>query len=418
MQLSELQDKQTAVTVRETKDKIAAAITSHRATLLAMIPKNVNLDKLTSSAQAAVNANPKLRECTIASILGGVVKSVQLGLELNTPLHHAVLVPYWNEKLRSNEAQLQIEYQGYISLARRSGEMAACYAHEVRENDHFDYNYGFPLKLDHRPARTDRGAITDFYAVVQYRDGTYDFEVMSSDEVNYIRDKYANERSKAWKEEPARMGCKTVMRRLLRRVPMSAELALAVALDDRADLGRSQSLNTVISGSFNVVEGADDQDSTDEQGSGDPVVDREKDAGAKSPSAPTVTRRRGRPPKPGQEVDPSAQSQPTQAPTASGSNDQGNDQSGDAGGNTAITNVDRTGEAQAPLMPPLQEAKEPETTIERLRRIKDVRILDDEMDQVRGLNWPALDLATVLTAYHNRRDILVAIEDEREELKL
>ena len=78
------------------------------------------------------------------------MQAAQLGVEPNTPLGQAYLIPYRNHG--QLECQFQLGYKGLIDLAYRSGEITSISAHEVCENDDFEYELSLDEKLKHKPA--------------------------------------------------------------------------------------------------------------------------------------------------------------------------------------------------------------------------------------------------------------------------
>jgi recombination protein RecT len=203
------------------------------------------------------------------------VQCSQLGLEPNTPLGHAYLIPFEKKKKQGNdwvvdkvETQIVIGYKGLIDLARRSGQVISISAHAVHANDHFDYAFGLDERLEHRPARSNRGPVTDFYAVAKLVGGGHAFDVMSAEEVNEIRNasqnyKFARDKSKTvWGQHYEEMGRKTVLRRLFKYLPVSIELASASALDEIGAVGKSQALDTVLDGDY-ITPADEDQDDFD-----------------------------------------------------------------------------------------------------------------------------------------------------------
>lgn len=227
---------------------------SQKPTLLAVLPKHVSADRMLKLALGAMRTTPKLHQCTIESLFGALVQCSQLGLEPNTPLGHAYLIPF------KSEVQIVFGYKGLLDLARRSGQIVSIAAHEVCENDHFEFEYGLDEKLSHRPAMLKpRGDVVAFYAVAKFSGGGHAFEVMSVSQVEAIRDsaqnyKFAHDKSKTvWGQHFVEMGRKTVLRRLMKYLPVSIELATAVALDSKAE-DESQNLGSVLSGDFEVVD--------------------------------------------------------------------------------------------------------------------------------------------------------------------
>ena len=73
------------------------------------------------------------------------MNAAQLGLEPNTPLGQAYLIPYKNHgKL---ECQFQIGYKGLIDMVYRNDNIQTVQAQCVYENDVFEYELGLEPKL-------------------------------------------------------------------------------------------------------------------------------------------------------------------------------------------------------------------------------------------------------------------------------
>ncbi|EMR4172044.1 recombinase RecT, partial [Pseudomonas aeruginosa] len=216
--------------------QVKAFMESQKATLAAVLPRHVSPDRMLKIALGAMRTTPKLMGCTVESLMGAVVQVSQLGLEPNTPLGHAYLIPFENRQKNTTEVQIVLGYKGLIDLARRSGQIVSIAAHEVCANDHFEYSYGLDEKLEHRPAMGDRGEVIAFYAVAKLVGGGHAFEVMSNQQVLDIRDasqgwkqakRYGKTENTPWGAHYAEMGRKTVLRRLFKYLPVSIELANA-----------------------------------------------------------------------------------------------------------------------------------------------------------------------------------------------
>lgn len=245
---------------------------SQKSTLAAVLPKHVSPDRMLKIALGALRTTPKLMGCTVETLMGAVIQCSQLGLEPNTPLGHAYLIPFENNKKGVTEVQIVLGYKGLIDLARRSGQIVSIAAHEVCEKDSFEYCYGLEEKLEHRPAMGDRGDIIAFYAVAKLVGGGYAFEVMSHKQIIDIRDasqgwktakRYDKTASTPWGAHFAEMGRKTVLRRLVKYLPVSIELAQAAALDDVSAAGASQALDTVLEGDY-ITPSEQDDDTIDQ----------------------------------------------------------------------------------------------------------------------------------------------------------
>ena len=244
------------------KEQIAHLLKTKQAEIAKMLPKHLNAERLLKVAQIAATTTPALAKCDVASLVGAIGQCAQMGLEPNTVLGHAYLVPF-NTKRKDangverwvNSVQVIIGYKGLIDLARRSGQIVSIAAHEVCEADKFTLVYGLDEKLEHTPAMGERGEVIGFYAVAKLKDGGHCFEFMSRLQVEQIA---AGTQSKGkygpWKDHFIEMGRKTVIRRLAKYLPLSIEFQTAAALDGMAEAGKDQNIESnTIDGEFTIV---------------------------------------------------------------------------------------------------------------------------------------------------------------------
>lgn len=232
----------------EKKNQLAEA-TTPRGTLQAMIqqmqgeiakalPSVMTPERFTRIALSTVSANPKLAECTPMSFLGAMMTAAQLGMEPNTPLGQAYLLPRYNGKTRQMECSFQLGYKGLIDLAYRSGEIASIYAYTVYANDEFSYELGLEQKLRHVPAMKDRGEPIAFYGGYKTKDGGYGFTVMSIEDVRKHAQRYSESVKKGysspWDSAFEEMAKKTVLKAALKYAPLKTEFARAMATDETA----------------------------------------------------------------------------------------------------------------------------------------------------------------------------------------
>lgn len=228
----------TAALAKQTATQVNGMLTKNKSAIMATLPKGFNFDRMCRSLINAISTTPQLAQCSPASLFLSSVRSFSLGLEPNGALNEAYLVPYWNSKKGCNEAQFMPSYRGLQNLARRSGEIAEIYSKAVKENDTFEVEEGTERRIIHKPNyMKDRGKSACYYAVYRTKDGNVDFEVMSIDEIDAIRNRSKAASSGPWVTDYDEMAKKTVMRRLLKRAPMSVELAAAVAIDNKAAVG-------------------------------------------------------------------------------------------------------------------------------------------------------------------------------------
>lgn len=196
------------------------------------LPSVITPERFTRMVLSAISTNPKLGSCTPSSFLGAMMSAAQLGLEPNTPLGQAYILPYQNKGVL--EAQFQLGYKGLIDLSYRSGEVELVQAHIVYENDKFECEYGLEPKLTHVPADSNRGDAIKVYAMFKTKSGGYGFEVMSMDDVREHAKKYSKAYSSSyspWATNFEEMAKKTVLKKCLKYAPLKSDFVRGVVQD-------------------------------------------------------------------------------------------------------------------------------------------------------------------------------------------
>lgn len=197
------------------------------------LPSVLTPERFTRMVLSALNNTPSLAQCTPMSFLAAMMSCCQLGLEPNTDLGQAYLIPYKNHG--QMECQFQIGYRGLLDLAYRNERMQSIEAHTVYENDVFSFEYGLQPKLKHVPTMNERGEIIAFYAVFRLDNGGYRFEVMSKSDI----ERYAATYSKAyasdyspWKTAFIQMSKKVVIKQVLKYAPIKSDFRKALSMDE------------------------------------------------------------------------------------------------------------------------------------------------------------------------------------------
>lgn len=197
------------------------------------LPSVITPERFTRMVFSALSSTPKLADCSPQSFLAAMMTAAQLGVEPNTALGQAYLLPYRNHG--QMECQFQLGYKGLIDLAYRSGEVSVIQAHTVYENDVFEYELGMNPKLRHVPAKADRGEAVAYYAMFKTKDGGYGFEVMSVDDVQRHAQRYSKSYgsgSSPWRSNFDEMAKKTVLKRALKYAPLKSDFVRGVAQDE------------------------------------------------------------------------------------------------------------------------------------------------------------------------------------------
>ena len=168
------------------------------------LPAMIGKDRFIRCSLSAISNNPEIAKCSQTSFIGALMNAAQLGLEPNTPLGQAYLIPY----------------SGVIQF-------------QLCERDTFEYEYGLEPKLRHIPKLGDRGKTIGYYCVWKNKDGQFGIEVASKSEI----EAFAKEKSKAYKSGPWKtdfdaMAKKTLIKRALKYAPVAVEVGDAIAADN------------------------------------------------------------------------------------------------------------------------------------------------------------------------------------------
>jgi recombination protein RecT len=245
-------------------DLVRGALERMKPQLEMALPRHLTADRLLRVAITAVQNTPKLLECDRTSLYGAIMTCAQLGLEPDGVLGQAYLVPF------AGKVQFIPGYKGLLSLARNSGDVTSIAAHEIRDNDKFEFDFASGQPPSHTfDIRQPRGDAIAFYAVARFKDGSFHWDMMSREEIDQIRDnsqgyqaamrsaKRNNKKPETpWVEHYVEMAKKTMVRRIAKYLPMSVQKAAALA--DSYDIGRHVRLDThgeiIIDGEAQVEE--------------------------------------------------------------------------------------------------------------------------------------------------------------------
>jgi recombination protein RecT len=214
-----------------------------RGQLAKVAAKHMNPERMMRVVANAIRTTPQLADCDPMSMLGALMTAASLGLEPNTPLGHAYLIPFKNNKKGLIEVQFIIGYKGFADLARRSGQIVSLHADVVYSDDEmWSFEYGSDMHLRHKPGPR-KGKKTHAYCHVTLKDGQA-FIVLPWEQVIATRDKsqgwqsalrFNKTASSPWSTHEDRMGAKTAVRALANagEMPLSIEFLEAVDSDER-----------------------------------------------------------------------------------------------------------------------------------------------------------------------------------------
>lgn len=255
--MSAPEKKQTSVT--KSPPTLKQMLLAARPKIGELLPKHMDPNRIVRGALLAASRDQNLLKCEPLSVIEAVMQAAQLGLEINSALGSAYLVPFFDKRISGYRCQLIPGYRGLVDLARRSGAAMMVEARVVYKGEQFAVEYGTDPKIVHAPRfdaqRTDDNIVA-VYAVATMSHGqaipgshmtvqeiSRQFEVMTFQEIVAIRSRSKSGGAGPWVTDFAEMAKKTVVKRLMKMLPLSPELANAIELDNAAEAGREAALD-------------------------------------------------------------------------------------------------------------------------------------------------------------------------------
>lgn len=199
---------------------------------------NIKAETLLRIILTQVRRNPKLELCNPQSFMAAVLTGTQLGLEFGREAH---LVPF------KEEVQLIPDYKGLIQLMYRSGLVECIIPENVFSNEIYRYRPAHHVPIEHQPVTpSKRGDHIASYAIAWIKGGSRPIAAwMWAEDIVATMNRSAAVKfggQTPWKTDFFEMAKKTVVKRLSKILPASAEFAQAVSLDNQAETGEEQDL--------------------------------------------------------------------------------------------------------------------------------------------------------------------------------
>lgn len=194
------------------------------------LPSMLTAERYMRVCLTSFNRNPKLFDCSKASIASVILQSAQWGVEPDG--RHAHIIPY------NGEATLQLDYKGLVALVRRSGEVVSIHCDVVCKGDVFKTSLG--VVVEHEPNyEQDAGEVYAVYATAKLKDGSSQSVVLRKPEVEAIRKRSRSGSSGPWTTDWNEMAKKTAFKRLSKWLPLASEAVQAIEYDNRKEFGAS-----------------------------------------------------------------------------------------------------------------------------------------------------------------------------------
>lgn len=197
----------------------------------AALPPQINVEKFIRTTLTAVQMQPDLLGADRRSLLGACMKSAQDGL---LPDGREAALVIFNGK-EGKRVQYMPMIGGILKKIRNSGELASISAQVVYDKDFFEYELGDNESITHKPfLGEERGKPIAVYAVAKTKDDAIYREVMSVSDVEKVRAASRAGRFGPWVDWWDEMAKKTVIRRMAKRLPSSADVDQVFESDNEA----------------------------------------------------------------------------------------------------------------------------------------------------------------------------------------
>jgi recombination protein RecT len=236
-------------------------ITSRHDLISRCIPE-IDFPKVSRNIFLSYQSNPTLNKCSPESVIGAIIQSYQLNLELGETLGQCFLST--NKVEGKYKCQLIIGYKGLMDISIRSNlvkdlDAGIVYQKDI-DNKWFTYRRGKLSFLKYNPpvyiSKKEKGAKVAWFACANLTNGGFPFVILDKDDIaqstlNSNKDNY-----KYWNKFPDQMELRTAYKKLFNKLPKSITLQRAVDLInlevDNKDQGLSLD-NIDIDGTINIT---------------------------------------------------------------------------------------------------------------------------------------------------------------------
>jgi recombination protein RecT len=208
-----------------------------RTQIQAVLPTHITVEKFERVALTAINNNPDLLAADRRSFFNSCQRAAQDGLLPDG--REGALVIFKDFKTGKQMVQWMPMVFGIIKKIRQSGEVSSITAHIVYDREIsdglFSYVLGDDERIEHRRyLGTDRGKPALVYATCKFKDGGVEREVLTIADVDKARavSKTGKSERGPWAQWWDEMARKTAIRKLSKRLPLSADDRRTIERED------------------------------------------------------------------------------------------------------------------------------------------------------------------------------------------
>jgi recombination protein RecT len=197
------------------------------------MPKDFNQTRFLQNCMTVLQDTKDIEKCQPITVARTLLKGAFLGLDFFQKECYAI--PY------GSSLQFQTDYKGETKMAKKYSIRAIrdIYAKVVREDDFFEDGIKEGQQfVNFKPASFSDKPIVGAFAVVLYVDGGMDYETMSTEQIEGIRNNFSKMKNGLmWSKTPEEAYKKTVLRRLTKKVEKDfASIEQAKTYEESADV--------------------------------------------------------------------------------------------------------------------------------------------------------------------------------------
>jgi len=209
-----------------------------------LLPSHISAEKFIQVAITAIQNNPDLLDADRQSLKVACMNAATDGL-LPDKREGAFVIYNTRvkvKKLGSNatyeETVATVQWmpmiQGILKKAHQSGKVSSISVELVYENDTYSRSAGDNAEINHIPLDFgDRGKVRGGYAIIRLNDGGDPYrEVMSLEDIEKVKNVSRSKEKGPWVTFWEEMAKKTILRRTLKRVPLSPEVDKVLQRDE------------------------------------------------------------------------------------------------------------------------------------------------------------------------------------------
>lgn len=178
------------------------------------IPEGFNKNRFIQNSLVVLKDTKGIENCEPSSIARTLLKGAFLGLDFFQKECYAI--PY------GNSLQFQTDYKGETKMAKKYSirPIKDIYAKVVREGDLFEEEIKEGQQIvNFKPISFNNNPIIGAFAVVLYQDGGMEYETMSTEQIEGIRNNFSKMKNGLmWTKTPEEAYKKTVLRRLTKKI--------------------------------------------------------------------------------------------------------------------------------------------------------------------------------------------------------